>query len=88
MFIRAYSEEAVVGIPGGLDFVYIDGNHSYDFVKRDVELYGPKLKLGGILGFDDTGFVSVSRVVIETIDGGGFEPVDGCVNCLRKVKHL
>jgi hypothetical protein len=85
VFIRDLSEDAVDRVPGGLDFVYVDGNPNYDFVRRDVELYGPKLRVGGIIGFDDVGYVSVSRVVIETIMAGGWVPVDGCVNCLMKV---
>ena len=31
------------------DFIYIDGNHDYEFVKKDIELYYPKVKKGGIL---------------------------------------
>jgi hypothetical protein len=32
-----------------LDFVYIDANHAYDFVKQDIELWYPKVKKGGYL---------------------------------------
>ena len=32
-----------------LDFVYIDANHAYDFVKQDIELWWPKVKKGGWL---------------------------------------
>lgn len=78
------SDQAADLISDDLDFIHIDGNHNYDFVKRDVELYSKKLKPNGILCFDDTGLYSVSKVIIETIDGGGFEPVDGCINCLQK----
>ena len=36
-----------------LDFVYIDANHSYDYVKEDIELWYPKVKSGGyLLGHD------------------------------------
>lgn len=35
------------------DFVYIDGNHSYEFIKKDILLYLPKLKVGGLLTGDD-----------------------------------
>lgn len=35
------------------DFVYIDGNHSYDFIKKDMLFYLPKLKVGGLLAGDD-----------------------------------
>jgi len=32
-----------------LDFVYIDGNHEYSFVKEDISLWYPKVKKGGIV---------------------------------------
>jgi hypothetical protein len=36
-----------------LDFVYIDANHAYDFVKEDIELWYPKVKKGGyVCGHD------------------------------------
>lgn len=35
------------------DWVYIDGNHYYDYVKMDLELYLPKVKKGGYLMGDD-----------------------------------
>lgn len=33
--------------------VYIDGNHSYDGVKTDIECWYPKLITGGIMAFHD-----------------------------------
>jgi len=36
-----------------LDFVYIDANHAYDYVKQDIELWYPKVKSGGwVMGHD------------------------------------
>ena len=35
------------------DFIYIDGNHSYKFVKEDLNLWFPKLNNKGILFGDD-----------------------------------
>jgi hypothetical protein len=36
-----------------LDFIYIDANHAYDYVKKDIEFWYPKLKWGGfLLGHD------------------------------------
>ncbi|MDO8609637.1 MAG: class I SAM-dependent methyltransferase [bacterium] len=69
-FIRKKSENAVNQVPNNLDFVYIDGNHEYEFVKRDIELYYPKLKHGGILGGDnfESVFPSVARAVLEFTD--------------------
>lgn len=69
-FIRKKSEDAAESVPDDLDFVYIDGNHDYEFVKRDIELYYPKLKHGGVLGGDnfDPIFPGVARAVLEFID--------------------
>lgn len=36
-----------------LDFVYIDGNHEYKYVKEDIELWTPKVRKGGIVAGDD-----------------------------------
>ena len=37
------------------DWVYVDGNHLYEYVKQDLELYYPKVKAGGYLTGDDYG---------------------------------
>jgi cephalosporin hydroxylase len=36
-----------------LDFLFIDGDHSYDGVKRDFEMYSPLVRPGGIIAFHD-----------------------------------
>jgi predicted O-methyltransferase YrrM len=36
-----------------IDFIYIDGNHQYDFVKQDIENYFSKIKPGGIIAGHD-----------------------------------
>lgn len=52
-FIKKTSIEAFNDVPSNLDFVYIDGNHSYEYVKKDIELYYPKIKPGGVIGGHD-----------------------------------
>ena len=37
----------------GLDILFVDGDHSYEGVKRDFEMYGPLVRNGGIIGFHD-----------------------------------
>ncbi len=37
------------------DWVYIDGNHLYDFVKADLEAFYPKVRPGGWMTGDDYG---------------------------------
>lgn len=38
---------------GSLDFVYIDGNHDYAFVMQDLDLWYPKIKVGGLISGHD-----------------------------------
>lgn len=35
------------------DWIYVDGDHRFEGVLKDLELYRPKLKTGGIMGGDD-----------------------------------
>jgi len=37
------------------DWVYIDGNHSYDYVRADLLNFYPKVKTGGFITGDDYG---------------------------------
>lgn len=53
-FIEDYSLNVAKDFGDGmLDFVYIDGDHSYTAVMDDIEVWLPKLKLGGIIAGDD-----------------------------------
>jgi len=47
------SADAISDIPDNVDFVYIDGNHKYEYVKQDMEMYYKKVKKGGVLGGHD-----------------------------------
>ena len=52
------------------DFIYIDGNHTYESVKKDIEFYLPKLKNGGIIGGHDYNkgeWVEVVKAVDDVI---------------------
>ena len=54
IMIRATSKIASEIFPdGSLDFVYIDSNHAYDFVKEDIGFWYSKVKGGGILSGHD-----------------------------------
>lgn len=55
--LKMFSNEAVDFIKdNSLDFLFIDGNHSYEYVKEDIELYLPKIKIGGLIGGHDYGY--------------------------------
>lgn len=45
-----------------LDFLFIDGDHRYEAIKSDYEMYSPLVRLGGVIGFHDIG---------EREEGGG-----------------
>lgn len=54
IMIRATSEVASnIFSDNSLDFIYIDANHAYDFVVKDIELWFPKLKKGGVFAGHD-----------------------------------
>ena len=53
-FHRDYSDKAASEFPDEyFDWVYIDGNHDYEFVKQDLEAFLPKVKDGGFITGDD-----------------------------------
>lgn len=53
---RGYSGDVAGQFDDGhFDWVYIDGNHLYEYVKLDLESYYPKVKPGGYLCGDDYG---------------------------------
>ena len=53
-FLRGDSVEMADRVPdGSLSLVYVDADHSYEGVKRDIEAWFPKLMVGGIFAFHD-----------------------------------
>lgn len=77
------SAEATWFDDGSLDFVFIDADHRYEGVSRDIDAWAPKVKRGGILAghdFIDYQDFGVVRAVCErfsrfevwpgTTDGG------------------
>jgi DNA-dependent RNA polymerase auxiliary subunit epsilon len=65
-FIKQFSDKAVEYVPNDLDFVYIDGNHSYKYVKDDIRIWYPKVKIGGVLaGHDFPNYIGVRDAVLE-----------------------
>lgn len=61
------------------DFLYIDANHSYDGVKRDLELYIPKVKKGGVIAGHDyvENWVGVRKAVDESFGSPDKTYMDG-----------
>ena len=72
-FILKKSEHAINNIPNNLDFVYIDGNHTYEFAKKDLNLYYPKIKNGGVLAGHnfEINYPGVVKAVLEFAEKHG-----------------
>ena len=71
--MKLYSKEAAKLIENqSLDFIFIDGNHAYEYVIEDIKTWLPKVKPGGLLSGHDyhvKGYnrsFGVTRAVEET----------------------
>jgi len=52
--IRKTSMDALADVPDqSLDFVYIDGNHEFDYVMPDIIFWAKKVKFGGVVAGHD-----------------------------------
>ncbi|TDF95234.1 class I SAM-dependent methyltransferase [Paenibacillus piri] len=64
--IKKDSHEAIHECPERISALFVDGNHSYLNVKKDIELYAPKVVAGGMIAFHDyTVYQDVKRAVDE-----------------------
>lgn len=73
--IRKRSHDLVAGdVQLPLDLIFIDADHSYRAVKRDVAIVSGWLRDGGVMAFHDaTFFEGVSRVIGETLATGKWQ---------------
>lgn len=58
-------EAAKLFVDGTLDFVMIDGDHSYEACKADIEAWLPKVRPGGIISGDDYLWPGVKQAAHE-----------------------
>lgn len=70
--LKGWSTEVAKTIPdGSLDFVFIDGNHAYEYVVADIAAWAPKIRKGGIIyghDFDDYQFHRHSCYYLNVIN--------------------
>lgn len=64
---------------GAIDFVFIDGDHSYDGCRADIAAWTPFVKPGGVIAFHDFGSRAdgVTRAIFEAIKAGRFAEIVG-----------
>lgn len=79
-----------VTLGGQISFCYIDGNHTYEFAKRDFENTDHALVPGGFILFDDSGDDSpwgeVNRLTREITSGDQYELISRNPNYLFRKK--
>jgi len=78
-----------VQLGGKISFAYIDGNHTYEYAKRDFENVDANLEKGGFILFDDSGKYSgfgVYKVIKEIIGKGEYTVVTKNPNYLMQKK--
>ena len=64
---------------GTIDFVFIDGDHSYEACKADILAWVPFVKRGGVIAFHDFGSRAdgVTRAIFEETKAGRFGQIVG-----------
>lgn len=73
-WVRDYSTKAIGSIPEVVDFLILDSEHSFDTFSKEVELFEPRVREGGIIFLHDTlVFPEMSPVVHALHDSGRFE---------------
>jgi predicted O-methyltransferase YrrM len=60
-------------IDGELDMVFIDADHRFEYVARDIKSWQPKLRRGGVLAGHDYADESVARAVQELLPGAAVQ---------------
>jgi hypothetical protein len=93
--IDVFGRQVTLG--GEISFCYIDGNHAYEFAKRDFENTNRILVSGGFILFDDSADGSqwgVNRLTREVALGNEYELILKNPNyffrkkCLRNRQHI
>ena len=65
-FIHANSVDALAHIPdGSLDYVFVDGDHSYMAAKQDIYAYWHKVRKGGMFSGHDFSLPGVNQALSE-----------------------
>jgi len=76
-----------IELGGKISFCYIDGNHTYEFARRDFDNVDQHLDLGGFILFDDssdTNPCGLTRLMKEVRNMGNYELVMKNPNYLFK----
>jgi predicted O-methyltransferase YrrM len=71
-FVQAQSEEAaLLHAPGSLAFVFLDASHDGPSVARDLRVWLPNVRPGGMIGGHDYDFPGGARRAVDAVFGPG-----------------
>lgn len=65
--IEGYSPDALEGLEGVFDLIIVDGDHSYEGVRKDLEALVPYLAADGYLLAHDAHYGEISRAIDEVL---------------------
>jgi len=60
-----FSFNAVHQVNKSIDLIFIDGSHKYEDVLKDLQMFFPKVREGGVIAFHDTNDGGPNKVVLE-----------------------
>jgi len=72
------TSDRVIGLVnsmGPYDLIFIDANHTYEYVKKDFENFKPFLEKGGVMAFHDIDcpdWMGINKFWKELEDGGKY----------------
>lgn len=85
-FVKGYSEvelQKLIDKKATFDYIFIDGDHSYEGCRKDLELATRLLDKNGVIAIDDIG---VSSGAVDVIGPG--TPVEGEFGVARAVEEV
>ena len=62
---KEFEKCTVKDIPHSLDFIYIDGDHAYKHLIKDLALASQLVKKSGVIGGHDAGCLSLEKAINE-----------------------
>ena len=71
--IRGNSVDVVPTLVNKFDIIYVDGDHSYEGAKKDLELALTKLKENGVIKVDDLHYSDVKKAFKEFVEENDVE---------------
>lgn len=80
-FLHKTSDDAHKDIEdGSLDYIFIDGDHNYEAVVKDMNNYYSKVRSGGIFAGHDLSWVGVTKAVNEFRESNNLPQHSRCAN--------